>query len=162
LKSETRYLGVRGEYDLLLEPDCWPTMSFFVGIGTRFWIRDLPDGTTTLGHDVWGYQETWWTIYPYIGMEKRRTFNAEGFEFYASGRIGCTAVTYQFASFIDAAPLYPRPDLTGQLECGLRGRHVFLAGYFESMAWGQSPVVRDTLQPYSRMYTIGLKTGLAF
>jgi len=161
LKSDTNYLGLRGEYDLLLEPDCWPTVSFFVGIGTRFWIRDLPDGMTTLGNDVWGYQETWWTIYPYIGMEKRRTFD-NGCEFYASGRIGCTAVTYQFASFTDSAALYPRPDLMGQLECGIRSRHLFLSANFETLAWGESPVVRDTLQPYSRMFTVGLKTGLSF
>lgn len=161
LKSDTNYLGVRGEYDLLLEPDSWPAVSFFAGIGTRFWIRDLPDGTTTLGNPVMGYQETWWTIYPYLGMENRRTLQS-GFEFYSSGRIGFTAVTYQFASLTDSGALYPRPGIMGQVECGIRSRHLFLSANFEAMAWGRSPEVRGALQPDSRMYTVGLKTGFNF
>ena len=94
-------------------------------------------------------------------MEKRRTFQS-GFEFYSSGRIGLTAITYQFASLTDSAAVYPRPGLTGQLECGIRSRHLFLSASFEAMAWGQSPEVRGALQPDSRMYTAGLKTGFSF
>lgn len=160
LSSRTGYLGVRGEYDLLLEPESWPAVSFVAGIGTRFWVRDLKDGITDFGTPVTGYQETWWTIYPYLGIERRRVLR-DGAEFYGAGRIGFTAVTYQHVSLGDVA-LYPKPGIMGQLEGGLRGRSLFLAAFFEAMTWGESAVVRDTLQPASRLFTVGLKTGFSF
>ena len=160
LSSTTKYLGVRGEYDLLFDPDWLPRWSFLLGIGTRFWIRDLKDDVTALGSPVEGYQETWWTIYPYLGLESRRRPEA-GFELFASGRIGFTPVTYERASLFEVT-LYPKTGLTGQVEVGLRSRRVHLSGYFEGMSWGESPVVRDTLQPRSRMFTVGLKSGVSF
>ncbi len=44
LTSTTDILGVRGEYDFLIEPEILPRLSFFLGIGTRIWVRDLQDG----------------------------------------------------------------------------------------------------------------------
>lgn len=160
LSSRTDYLGVRGEYDLLFEPKSWPAITFLAGIGTRFWVRDLRDGVTDLDNPVMGYQETWWTIYPYLGVEKRRVL-ADGGEFYGGGRIGLTAITLEHVSFEDIV-LYPKPGILGQLEGGIRGRHLFLAAFFEAMTWGESNVVRDALQPASRMFTAGLKTGFSF
>jgi hypothetical protein len=160
LKSHTDYLGVRGEYDLLFEPDVWPDVSFFVGIGSRFWFRDLPDDYTASGVLVWGYEETWWTLYPYVGMERRRTLD-DGLEFFFSGRIGSTVLTYQHVTWNDVT-LYPKLGITGQLELGLRGRHLFLASFFEGLTWGESNIRRDSLQPTSRMVTVGLRAGLSF
>ncbi len=161
LSSTTNLLGVRGEYDLLWEPEAWPRVSFFAGIGTRFWIRDLVDGVSSISlSPVTGYQETWWTIYPYLGVEKRRVLR-EGLEFYGSARIGCTAVTYERVSYFDVT-LYPKAGLEGQAELGLRSRRLFVAGFFEALTWEQSSVVRDTLQPASRLFTVGLKTGFSF
>ena len=160
LTSATGYMGALAEYDLHIEPDSWPTLSLFVGIGTRFWIRDLKDGTTDLGSPVLSYQETWWTIYPYLGLEKKRSLSG-GFEFYYAGRIGCTAMTYQHATWGDVA-LYPKPGLTGQLECGMRGRSAFISVFTEVMSWRQSDIVDNWLQPNSQLFTIGLKTGFCF
>jgi hypothetical protein len=160
LTSSTSYLGALGEYDLHFEPESFPNTSFFLGIGTRFWIRDLKDGISDYGNPVYGYQETWWTIYPYLGLEKKRS-PGENWEFYYAGRIGCTAITYQYASW-GYVPLYPKAGLTGQLELGLRGRTAFISLYTEAMAWGQSDVVEGALQPNSQMLTIGLKTGFSF
>jgi len=160
LSSRTGYLGTRAEYDLLLEPDWAPRLSFLAGVGTRFWIRDLRDGVSRSSYPVYGYQETWWTVYPYLGLETRRD-PQEGLEFFYGGRIGVTAVTYEHATAFDVA-LHPKPDLTGQLEGGLRSRHFHLSSFLEAMAWRQSGVVRDTLQPRSRMFTMGLKTGFSF
>ena len=119
LTSATGYLGVLAEYDLHFEPDCCPNLSFFVGVGTRFWIRDLKDGVTDYGDMSYGYQEFWWTFYPYIGLEKKRPLSG-AWEFYYAARIGCTAMTYQYATW-GCVPLYPKAGVTGQLEAGLRG-----------------------------------------
>ncbi len=160
LTNTTGYLGTRAEYDLLLEPDWRSRLSFLVGVGTRFWFRDLRDGVTQSGLAVSGYQETWWTIYPYLGLETRRSPQGDP-EFFYAGRLGATAVTYEHSTWGDAV-LHPKPDLTGQLEGGFRSRHVHLSAFFEGMAWRQSAVARGALQPRSQMYTIGLKTGFSF
>lgn len=160
LTSKTGYLGLRGEYDFLIEPDWLPKTSLLLGVGTRFWFRDLRDGLTESGVPVTGYQEMWWTIYPYLGAETRRVLG-NGPEFYISSRIGCTALTYEHATFFDAV-LYPKTGITGQLEAGLRGRHFFCSAISEVLTWRQSAVARGALQPESTLFTVGLKAGVNF
>ncbi len=160
LTSATGYLGILAEYDLHIEPDCCPNLSFFAGVGTRFWIRDLKDGITDYGNPSYGYEEFWWTFYPYIGLEKKRLLS-DGWEFYYAGRIGCTAMTYQYETW-GGVPLYPKAGLTGQLELGLRGRCLFISAFTEVFSWGRSDVVEGYLQPDSRLFTLGLKTGFCF
>ncbi len=160
LSSHTNYLGVRGEYDLLFEPEAIPSLSFFTGIGTRVWNRDLPDDFTSSGTFVAGYQEFWWTVYPYLGMETRRDLHS-GIELFGMGRIGLTAITLERASINDAA-LYPKPGVTGQLEGGLRGKHVFVSAFSEMFSWQQSAESGGWLQPRSTLFTVGLRTGYSF
>lgn len=85
--SSTRYLGCRGEYEYLCEPTWWPEGTFFLGVGSRFWIRDIE-----AGFGVWGdfgeeTQETWWTLYPYVGLEIKRPLQS-GLEIYTSMHSG--------------------------------------------------------------------------
>jgi hypothetical protein len=159
--SLTRYMGLKGEYDLLYEPASWPSVAYFGGIGTRFWIRDLPDAITPSGTEVWGYQETWWTVYPYLGAERRRIIQG-GPEMYWSGRIGLTARTFVHGSSLDDTRLYPQPGIMGTLECGVRGPHLFLSAFAETFNWRQSPEMRGWLQPASSLVMVGLKTGVSF
>ncbi len=162
--SITSYLGVRAEYEWLWDMSLrgWPQTTLFAGLGTRFWIRDIKDGVVLSTNDISvGHQENWWTIYPYLGFEKRWPCNA-GEEIYARGRIGCTAFTYQFLDIEEGTPLYPRPDVIGQIECGFRHDQVFIVACFEAMTWNASPTVRDWSQPRSQMFVTGLKLGLSF
>jgi hypothetical protein len=160
LESHTNYLGLRGEYDLLFEPDLWPMVTFVGGIGTRFWFRDLVDTTMPNGLTAYGYQETWWTIYPYLGLETTRTPDS-GPELYGAARLGFTAITHEQANRIDVV-LYPRPGVVALVEAGIRGQHFFLSAVAETMNWAESDEVSGFLQPASRMFTIGLKTGFSF
>jgi hypothetical protein len=160
LNSYTSYLGGRAEFDLLWEPEGLPSLGFFAGAGTRFWARDLKDGFTASGSEVWGYQEVWWTIYPFVGLEFKQPINPT-LHFFGSMRAGLTAVTYEQVAAMDVA-LYPKCGATGQLECGLRGAHFTFSAYLEMMDWNQSAATRDILQPYSRMFITGLKAGWAF
>jgi hypothetical protein len=159
LNSTTDYLGGRAEYDYLFDPE-WPTpIVFFGGIGSRFWIRNLPDSVLD-GETIRGYQETWWTIYPYLGMETRHD-ETRDVEFYGRGRIGLVAVTYEHLT-LDETTLFPGPGVTGQMELGFRGEFLFLAGYFEAFTWRQSGESRGFVQPSSLLVTVGLKTGITF
>jgi hypothetical protein len=156
----TNYLGFRGEYDLLIEPASWERIRMLLGVGTRFWFRDLRDAVTPSGADVMGYQETWWTFYPYFGLETKET-EGPGPQFYGSSRIGFTPLTYQYATYFDTTA-YPRCGLTGQAELGVRFRKFSLAAYLELMTWGASAMGRDSYQPASEMFTFGGKLGYTF
>ncbi len=160
LESHTNYIGFRGELEFLFEPDWAPPVTFFAGIGSRFWFRDLPDDVDSSGDLVQGYQETWWSIYPYVGLEKKRDLD-DGMEFYGSGRFGLTPFTYQHVS-LDDTILYPKLGITGQVECGIRGKHGLLGGYFDATTWHESAIVRGSLQPNSKMLLLGLRTGFTF
>lgn len=160
LTSTTDYLGFRAEYDYLFQPD-WPLLlDFFGGVGTRFWIRNLPDTQDQFGDFVQGYQETWWTLYPYLGMESRHDPSRD-VEFYGRGRVGLVAITYEHLTLHQTTP-FPGPGVTSQLELGLRGDYLFLAGYAEIFTWRQSGEARGLVQPNSLLLTVGLKTGIAF
>lgn len=169
LDSHTRYLGARAEMEMLIEPEGWSDGHFLLGVGSRFWIRDIQSGmTSTSGTPVLGYEEDWWTIYPYLGMETWRPLGDQ-FRFYTSARVGVTAFTYARPSLL-YEPLYPRPGFIGQVEMGVRGPHFELSAYFEAMTfarsltmtdWSQDPPV-DNMQPESRMYTIGGRLGYTF
>jgi hypothetical protein len=183
LVSTTGYIGVRGEAEYVwdFQVSETSTSSFFAGVGTRFWLRNLADASSvTTGQIVsQGYQETWWTLYPYVGLEKKWLLeNSE--EIFLSGRLGCTAVTYQDASLQDVAvdtttkpatvtnitdssPLWPSPGLTSQVECGLRYGKFAMSAYFDAMTWQASPIGRGGyFQPDSRMITVGLKFALCY
>ncbi len=155
----TNYLGLRGEYDLLIEPTAWPRVRFLMGVGTRFWIRDLRDAETSFG-EVDGYQETWWTFYPYLGLETRQS-DEPGLKFYGSARFGITPLTYQYATYFDTT-VYPRCGVTGRVELGVTYHRLSALAVVEGMTWGESAVVRDTFQPASRMLTIGGQIGYTF
>jgi hypothetical protein len=156
----TNYLGVRGEYDLLLEPPSWERVRLVAGIGTRLWVRDLRDSVTPSLRTVWGYQETWWTFYPYVGLETKEPEDM-GLHFYGSMRVGITPLTYQHATYFDTT-LYPRCGMTAQAQAGIRFHNCALAAYFECMTWGESAEVRDCFQPASQMYTVGGQFGFTF
>jgi len=167
-ESSTSYIGLRGEFEHLWNLcDGWPAI--FVGIGTRLWVRDIRDGTTQAGVDEAPGQQTWWTIYPYLGLEKKWLCD-DGNEIFLFGRLGCTVLTYEHSSWPDVPAFFPRPGITGQLECGVRHKQLSLSAYFEAMTWQDSQSEHlhygtstdFYVWPASQMYTTGLKLGWCF
>jgi hypothetical protein len=163
-EASTCYLGARGEFELIwdVKLDSCPTVSCFAGIGSRFWIRDAKDAALPAPYNFSvGRQENWWTIYPYLGLEKKWALGDRD-EIFLSGRAGATAWTYQYASTVGAPSLYPGPGVTSQMELGSRHGSLFLSAFFEVMTWGQSPADRGTSVPCAQTYTVGAKLGLSF
>jgi hypothetical protein len=165
LGSTTRYLGARGEYEYLLRASSWSDGAFILGLGNRVWVRDLRDATGAWGDYSYGYEETWWTIYPYLGLEAKRPLG-NGLELFSSARVGATLITISKASIMDE-PVWPKCGVEAQCEFGLRGPALSASAYCEVMTWSRSSVVDDytqggMLQPNSQMLTVGGKFGLAF
>jgi hypothetical protein len=161
LPSNTGYLGLRGEYEMVWQPAMWQgRVAFMAGLGSRFWIRDLHDGTTEEGTPIYGYEETWWTFYPYLGAETHSPLR-EGLDFYTESRVGATLLTYDYATIGDR-PLWPKPGVVANVEIGLRWTHFFAAFRGEVMRWEDSSVVQDAYQPRATMYTAGGRLGFMF
>ena len=168
LSTATRYRGVRGEYELMLEPSWWQEGAFLFGVGSRLWARDIRAATDASGAQVCGYEETWWIVYPFVGVESRHAISS-GLEVYSTTRLGTTPMNLELPTE-QAEPLYPRCGFLGQVEMGLRGKNLEVAGYFEVETFAQSGTVTDwmqnppitSFQPASRMYTVGGKVALMF
>jgi hypothetical protein len=162
----TNYLGCRGEYDLLIEPATLSNLRFVLGVGNRFWVRDLQD-TATPDLFVSGYQEFWWTFYPYIGLETRNT-DQPGLQFLGSARVGFTPLNFQYATLTDpdypraGSVVYPRCGFTAQAQLGVTYHRFSATAYVEWFTWGESAVVGDSYQPASQMLTIGAQIGYTF
>ncbi len=163
----TDYLGLRGEYEVMYEPDTLPRTSLFAGIGTRFFVRSIPD--ITIGSVlVDGYQESWWTFYPYLGAETRRTLKPE-WEFFYRWHLGLTAFTREHIASNDVT-LFPRAGAVVMSELGFRGPRWHISFYTEVMAWSPSrrvlaydaPFVYQVNQPESINTMLGLKTGFSY
>lgn len=173
--ASANHFGGRGEYEYIwdIPVDGKPPISLYAGIGTRIWSRDVEDGTTIFDERSFGYQQAWVTIYPYIGSEMRWIRN-EWCEFYASARIGCTAINYvqmsEFGGEIGLGARYPTPGLTGRIELGLRRKHIVASACFEAMSWPKTEAEHDHGDPSSQMYcnpgadmyTTGLQFGLVW
>jgi hypothetical protein len=164
----TDIFGVRGEYDLLFEPDALPAIRFLIGVGTRLWMRNLNDAYLADSNTyVTGYQETWWTFYPYLGLETRPQ-DPNAFHWFAAGRVGMTAFTYQYANIFDpdyqtcGNTLYPKCGVTAQGEIGVAYRKLTLSAFTEFMAWNESNVVRGWYQPQSQYFTVGGRFSFTF
>lgn len=171
LTSSTRYLGGRGEYELVLEPSMFDSsLAFLLGAGSRFWVRDIRSGLDDAGDFVEGYQETWWTIYPYLGIEAKRS-SGTGWELYSQGRVGATVATVSYATAMQE-PVWPKCGVTALGEIGLRSERFFLSANCELMTWTRSSEANgwDSTanlpmtywQPTSRMLTLGGRMGFMF
>jgi hypothetical protein len=164
----TDYLGLRGEYEVMFEPQTWPLQSLFAGIGTRFFVRSTPDIILEKSVLIDGYQESWWTFYPYVGVESRRTMKP-GWEAYYRTRVGVTAFTWEHVALNDVT-LFPRANVTVQSEMGFRGPSWHVSVYADIMAWSPSPKVLaydgvflyEVRQPASTNILVGLKTGFSY
>ena len=132
LSNNVEYLGLRGEYEFVLRrPRGKGGRPFWRGSVPASGSR-LPDGTDAQGNLVPSIQETWWTFYPYLGLETHLHLNNE-LELYSESRVGVTVLTYQFSS-TDTNPSWPQPGIMANVELGVRRPNMFAAVRAEVMS----------------------------
>jgi len=156
------YYGGRVEYDLFFNCPNHPNCLWFIGIGTRVWNRNLPNFTINPGNLlIEGLNQTWVTLYPYIGVETRHD-PSRPVEFYGRMRVGLTAFTYMYENFPAGNGVYPLPGATALLEEGVRYHDFTLTGYAEVFGWAQSHISGGYFSETSTLLTIGAKAGYSF
>jgi hypothetical protein len=165
MNSRSKNLGFRTECDFLwdVNRDVWHETDVFAGIGTRFWIRDIQDGINqSSGEYIEGANETWWTLYFHIGLEKKWRIETGG-DIFLSGRVGCTPFTYEYTQVPGQPSLFPTLGVTGEIEAGFRYEGFLCLVYFDAMGWGKSAIVDDFFQqPAAQMFSTGLKIGFSY
>jgi hypothetical protein len=169
--ASAAYFGGRLEYEYLWDVNIeeWLPVTIFAGIGSRTWNRSVYDWRTDGGVDLPSESDVSWTIYPYIGIEKRWSLDKYR-EIFASSRFGCTVLTITHYSNDVEPAYYSNPGITAQVECGVRSKHLFLSGTFEAMSWGNSSGEHwhggDESSWYylegSQTYTTGLRFGITY
>jgi hypothetical protein len=168
MKSDVNTFGFRGEYEYL-----WPIpleeitpAKGFLGLGTQVWFRDIKDLWSDRGELYSGWQETWWSVYPYAGLEDHWMLS-DSVEVFALGRIGFTLWTYEHDTTVDMPPFHLRPNLIGQVQLGFRRNSFSAVLYFDVLTWSRSDGVHSDgvangyawYYPQTQMFTTGLQLG---
>jgi hypothetical protein len=151
------YVGVRGELDILFQSEWFPRSNLIAGLGTRYWHKRVHSVTA---HHRMGstrlpaYNEDWWTIYPYLGIETKKTEHGD-WRPYGSARLGLTAFTMVNNS------IHPTPGIMAQFEAGFSNQESSVGLYYDLATWGSDGSGRD-YQPAAGMGFFGIKFGLLY
>ena len=149
LPSHTSYLGLRGEYESIWEPAAWQgRIAFLGGLGSRFWFRDLHDGTTPDGNPDLRLRRDLVDFLSLPGRGDALSF-AANLDLYSESRVCATVLTYDYATIGDR-PVWPKPGVMANVEIGLRYTHFFAALRGEVMRWEDSSVVQAPTSPARR------------
>jgi hypothetical protein len=156
----TSHFGFQGQYDLLWGLRQDPDSGLTLGLGTRLWNRKIADGTDQAGNSVEGYDETWWTVYPCIGLETRGALGTMG-QWFGTANFGVTVFTLEHVPAF-SVDLYPKPGPLVQAELGIQTQRFLLSAYLQMMQFYTSDTVGGYNQPDSLLLTIGLNGGVRF
>lgn len=181
VKTDTDYLGFKGEGDLgiklavsehsFLEP--------FGGLGLRWWLRDIDDGTALDGTPVLGYTEFWDSLYFRLGLRGEHEVRKEANIFIEAG-VKLPVYTQNTAYFSDRCAfcndvtLEPENRASLFAEAGVRTDSLKITIFYEGLRFGQSdavyavvpdiggPAIAAVFQPRSEADIVGITVGVAF
>lgn len=155
LRGRSAYFGGRIECEHLwtLDVDDYSPLVLYAGLGTRVWhVGTYDQYEAELDLYVQNEEQVWWTIYPYVGSEKRWPIGPNT-EIFAGSRIGVTAINYLHTSDTEWPGIFPTAGLTAQLECGIQRNQFFISAFFESIAFGKSSNLHIQGMPSYNRYT---------
>lgn len=168
VRTQVGYIGVREELDVAFRSD-FERGRFepFLGLGHRWWLRDLQNSTSEAGTPVTGYTENWQTLYGRAGARGRFNFRSD-LALFLEGGAKYPFYTGNSVDFSNSGvtTFYPRPRLSAFGEAGAAFRNARVSMTYEGFRFGRSPVrkVQGTsyLQPESSSDLIGLSVGWNF
>jgi hypothetical protein len=171
-KTEVSYFGTRAEGGvgwafLLARSRIEP----FVGLGYRWWLRDIHDTTTTDPSQpgmiqAQGYTEHWESAYAKLGLAFSHLLSQE---WRLLAEAGGKYPFYNANTFdlgLGPVTLKPEPRWSAFAELGARYRQLRLILFYEGYRVDQSPVHRvgttEFLQPQSNEDIVGISVAWCF
>lgn len=168
VKTDVSYLGTRQDFDLgyRYSAPVWH-LEPFLGVGYRWWLRGLQNGTSDTGVSFSGYTEFWQTVYLRMGA-RGRYVTSSGITVFAEGGAKYPLYTGNSVDFVDTGVTTFRPvgDWSGFAETGLRLGRFKVSLSYEGFRFSASPQIqvgsRTFFQPDSSSDIYGLNLGWSF
>jgi hypothetical protein len=173
-KTTVTYVGVTLQGDLGRRFGESAYVEPFLGIGYRFWLRQIQDGRTASGQTAVGYTERWTSIYARLGLrggvsisESAQVFAEAGVKlpYYNQNSVALSGGNSQ-------SDFSLRPGLQSSFfaELGVKMRRLKGSLFYDGMRFSRSnPILMDTAdgvfvitQPQSTSDTFGLMLGVTF
>jgi len=171
-KTDVSYFGTREEGGVgWAFPLASSRIEPFVGLGYRWWLRDIHDATTTDPSQpgmiqARGYTEHWESAYTKLGMAFSHLLSREWRLFAEAGGKYPFYNANTFDSGTGTVTVKPEPRWSAFAELGARYRLLRLALFYEGYRVDQSPVRRvgmtEFLQPQSNEDIVGVSVAWCF
>jgi hypothetical protein len=170
--STVDYFGLKFDGDLGIRFKVTQRLSLepFGGLGLRWWIRDIRDGTTSTGAVASGYTEAWTTVYGRLGVRGGIDMSPQMMMFLEAGVM--LPIFNQNTAYLSNAGLGPditvHPGRQASLfaEAGTKISRVRASLFYDSMRFSRSANVASGAniywQPESTADIYGVKVGVVF
>jgi len=168
ISTDVTYFGTRQELDLGYRVEAAKVrLEPFGGVGHRWWIRSLQDTTTAAGEPVFGYTESWQTLYGRLGARGRLILPG-GIRVAAEAGAKYPFYTGNSVDFSNSGvtTFHPGPKWSGFAETGISYRNLRLTLLYEGFRFSQSAEkqvqTNNFFQPESSSDIFGVSLGWAF
>jgi hypothetical protein len=170
--STVDYFGFKFDGDLSIKYKVTQRFSLepFGGLGLRWWIRDIKDGTTSTGAVASGYTEAWTTLYGRLGVRGGIDVSTQMMMFLETG-VMLPFFNENTAYLSDAGlgpdvTIHPGRQASFFAEAGLKISRVKASLFYDSMKFSRSANVVSGAniywQPQSTADIYGVKVGVVF
>jgi hypothetical protein len=171
--STVGYFGFKLEGDLGRKFKVTQSFSLepFGGLGLRWWLRDIHDGTTATGGTAYGYTEGWTTFYGRLGIRGDVDLSSRT-QMFAEAGLKLPLYNENTAYLSDAGlgsdvTLYPGKSLSSFAEVGMQINRFKASLFYDGMRFSKSAVVDigggiGVFQPKSSADIYGVKIGATF
>lgn len=159
VKTDVTYIGTRTEADLGFRYGTtgWQVKPF-VGLGYRWWLRDIQNSATADGTRVTGYSESWHDLYTKFGITTEHKIGKE-IDLTLEGGGKYSFYTLNYAGD-EALKLEPQGQLAPFAEASLSLGRFRPAIFYEGYRYNKSPVVFEHpnffWQPKSKADVFGI------
>ncbi|HUI67743.1 MAG TPA: hypothetical protein VL087_06005 [Nitrospirota bacterium] len=149
----------------------------FGGLGLRWWLRDIKNGTTSTGAISQGYMEGWTTLYGRLGVRGGIDVSKQTMMFFEGGvKLPFYNENTAYWSNIGGQDLtfHPGKQSSPFAEIGMKVNRVKASLFYDSMRFTKSNVITDVIttseaviihqywQPKSTADIYGVKIGASF
>jgi len=165
-RSKTQYLGIKGSADMAVILDITDHFYLkpYLGIGVNAWQRRL-DNT---GSRVYGYDESWLTLFALAGMGAGVTINRT-VEVFGKAVLRLSAYNIEkvdMSNIGGPSGIYLSPGRQPSFcaEAGVNVAFVSLSLFYETLRFAESDIDSkyDVFQPESKADTYGVRLGAVF
>lgn len=146
VKTDVLYIGTKIYLDAVpnYRFDSGLLVKGFIGIGGRWWFRDIDSTRTATGAPVSGSEEWWWCVFGRLGAGVEYPVSKE-LEIFTEAGLKVPIYARNYANFFvtnsPSASLEPDQEVSAFGNIGLRWKNVSVKFAYDSLRFGRSDKV---------------------